>query len=74
MVGNVEGVLFGIPKKVGTSNIYLQSIWDTKTKTGFICTLETDEDGEFYVPEKKDIKHIAGKLPGGGFDVQIEFM
>jgi len=61
LAGKFENVIFGKPKQIGLSNFYLQSIWDTKTKAGFICTLETDEDGRFYVPDKKDIKQVIGQ-------------
>jgi len=54
-------MIFGQPKQIGLSNFYLQSIWDIKTKAGFICTLEKDEDGRFYAPEKKDIRQVIGQ-------------
>ena len=60
LAGKFDNIIFGKPKQIGTSGIYLQSIWDTKTKTGFITILKTDENGEFYPPEKKDIQQIIG--------------
>lgn len=60
MVGKFDDLIFGKLKQIGTSGIYLQSIWDTKTKTGFISMLKTDENGEFYPPEKWAIKQVLG--------------
>ena len=60
LAGKFENVIFGRPKQIKLTKFYLQSIWDIKTKSGYICTLETDEDGRFYAPDKKDIKQVIG--------------
>ena len=60
MVGKFDDLIFGKPKQIGTSGIYTQTIWDTKTKTGFISILKTDDNGEFYPVEKKDILPVIG--------------
>ena len=60
LAGKFDNIIFGKPKQINLTNFYLQSIWDTKTKTGFICILETDDNGEFYLPKKKDIQQTIG--------------
>jgi len=45
--GQCGDLIFSKPKQIGTTNFYTQTIWDCKTKKGFLCVLSKDEHGEF---------------------------
>ena len=43
-----EGMEFSVPKRIGKSNLYTQTIWDEKNKKGFIALLEK-RDNTYYI-------------------------
>ena len=45
--GQFGDLIFSKPKQIGTTNMYTQTIWDCKTKIGFLCVLTKDDHGEF---------------------------
>jgi len=43
-----DGMEFSVPKRIGKSNLYTQTIWDKNNKTGYLAIVEKKGD-TYYI-------------------------
>jgi len=47
LVDKMDHLEYSVPKQIGRSQIYTQTIWDEKNKKGYIALLTKKSDGTF---------------------------